>query len=88
MRIDLGLLGAAFGALLALPASAQSAGQDLRVLHSCSWDLVRLCGGTLPGEGRIRARMRQNMSQLSAGCVDAMLTAAAAGREGACNFQP
>jgi hypothetical protein len=51
------------------------------VLHSCSWDVLRLCGGTLPGEGRIRACMRENMSQLSAGCVDAMLTAAAAARE-------
>lgn len=81
MRIGLGWVGAALGALLALPAAAQSVGQDLRVLHSCSWDLVRLCGGTLPGEGRIRNCMRENMSQFSAGCVDAMLTAAAAGRE-------
>lgn len=75
------ILGAALGALLSLPAMAQSVGQDLRVLHSCSWDVVRLCGGTLPGEGRIRNCMRENISQLSAGCVDAMLTAAAAARE-------
>jgi hypothetical protein len=81
MKMKVGALGAALCALLALPAAAQSVGQDLRVLHSCSWDVLRLCGGTLPGEGRIRACMRENMSQISAGCVDAMLTAAAAARE-------
>jgi len=87
MRFGLGVVGAALGALLALPAGAQSVGQDLRVLHSCSWDVLRLCGDTLPGEGRIKACMRENMSRLSAGCVDAMLTAAAAARETA-NTRP
>lgn len=81
MRIGLGWLGATVGALLACSAAAQSLRQDWRVVQSCSWDVLQLCDGTVPGEGRIKACLRDNLPKLSPGCVDAMLTAAAAARE-------
>ena len=65
-----------------LPAVAQDALlRDFRVVRSCAGDVASLCSDVLPGSGRIKACMQQNMSKLSAGCVDALLTAMAAARE-------
>ena len=65
-----------------VPAGAQDALlRDFRVVRSCAGDALSLCGDVLPGEGRVKACMQQNMSKLSAGCVDAVLSAMAAARE-------
>lgn len=64
------------------PARAQDAlVRDFRLVRSCAGDVASLCSDILPGEGRIKACMKQNMGKLSAGCVDALLTAMAAARE-------
>lgn len=55
--------------------------RDFRVIRACATDVEKLCSGVLPGEGRIKACMKDNLSKLSADCVDTMLSAAAAARE-------
>lgn len=68
--------------MLAGPSMAQDAVvRDFRVIRACAGDVEKLCPSVMPGEGRIKACMKENMSKLSAGCVDTMLTAAAAARE-------
>ena len=44
----------------------------LEFARSCAGDVVRLCGDTLPGEGLVKACVRQNMSNLSKSCHDAI----------------
>ena len=55
--------------------------RDFRVVRACAGDVWTLCSDVMPGGGRIKACMKDNMSKLSAGCVDALLTAMAAARE-------
>ena len=55
--------------------------RDFHVARACVGDIVNLCSNVLPGGGRLKACVKENMSKLSADCVDAMLTAAAAARE-------
>ncbi len=75
-------LAAMTSAAIAPAAMAQNAVvRDFRVVRACAADVVSLCGGVLPGEGRLKACIRENQSKLSAGCLDTMLEAAAAGRE-------
>ena len=55
--------------------------RDIRIVRACAGDVERLCSGVLPGEGRIKACMKENMSKLSATCVDTILDQMAAARE-------
>jgi len=57
--------------------------RDFRLIRACAGDVEKLCSTVVPGEGRIKACMKDNISKLSANCVDTMLTAAAASRESA-----
>jgi hypothetical protein len=70
---------------LVLAAGTGTAQQRLiegfKVVRACSGDVERLCSGILPGGGRIKACLKEKMSQLSADCVDTLLEAMAAGRE-------
>ena len=71
-------------ALLAAPLSATADNvliRDFRVIRACAGDVEKFCSSVTPGEGRIKACMKENVSKLSAECVDTMLTAAAAARE-------
>jgi len=71
-------------ALLLLGGSAiaqDAVVRDFRVIRACADDVAKFCSDVLPGEGRIKDCMKQNLSKLSPGCVDTMLTEAAAGRE-------
>lgn len=71
-----------FALALNAPAFAQdTVVRDFRVVRACAGDVERLCGDVVPGEGRIKGCIKAKQSQLSAGCVDTMLTAAAAARE-------
>jgi len=64
------------------PSMAQDAlVRDFRVIRACAGDVEKFCSSVTPGEGRIKACMKENISKLSATCVDTMLTAAAAARE-------
>jgi len=65
------VLGAALG-VLSPPTLAQS--QLLEtwdVARACASDLVRYCAGVMPGGGRIKACMKENMAQLSPSCREA-----------------
>jgi hypothetical protein len=69
--------------LLANVAYAQqSAGPTgLQIAEACGGDIDRLCAGVPPGEGRIKACMKAHVSQLSPGCFDTLMAAAAAKKE-------
>lgn len=54
---------------------------DFKVAEACTGDVATLCADVLPGEGRIKACVKDNMSKLSPGCIDAYLTAMAAERK-------
>src|SRR5689334_1411548 len=54
---------------------------DFKVIRACAGDVARLCSDIEPGGGRIKACIKDNMSKLSAGCMDTMLEAMAAARE-------
>jgi hypothetical protein len=68
--------------LFASPSMAQNAlVRDFHVLRACAGDVEAFCSHVTPGDGRIKACMKANISKLSAECVDSMLVAAAASRE-------
>lgn len=52
-----------------------------QIARACAGDIDRLCPGVPPGQGRIKACMKQHITQLSAPCFDTLLGAVAAGRE-------
>jgi hypothetical protein len=76
------ILGLSLGLATMAVAQAQDAVvRDFRVLRACAGDVEKFCSSVLPGAGRIKACMKENISKLSATCVDTMLSAAAAARE-------
>jgi hypothetical protein len=54
---------------------------DFEVMEACTGDVATLCAGVVPGDGRIKACVKDNMSKLSPDCVTAYLTAMAAERK-------
>jgi len=68
--------------LLLVPAAyAQQPVSPQQIAHACAGDIDRLCPGVPPGQGRIKACMKQHVTELSAPCFDTLLGAIAAGRE-------
>jgi hypothetical protein len=45
------------------------------IVRACAGDVDRLCPGVPPGHGRIKACMKEHISQLSAPCFDKLLGA-------------
>ena len=69
----LGLVLAALLGLIVHPAMAQIGIVDgLEIARACAGDVLRLCAGVIPGDGRIKACVRQNMGNLSPSCHDAI----------------
>jgi len=67
------LVLAALLGLLAQPAMAQIGIVDgLEIARACAGDVLRLCAGVIPGDGRVKACVRQNMGNLSPSCHDAI----------------
>lgn len=68
-------------ALVALPASAALAqggphSQEAKaVLEACKQDIKEFCSQVPPGEGRIKACMKQHLPQLSEPCKEALFQA-------------
>ena len=51
----------------------QQIGDGLKeAFHLCQGDIVKLCGDTPPGEGRISACLASNRASVSQSCVDAI----------------
>ena len=78
------------GATLVLIASAVHAQQPapqpappskMEIAQACAGDIERLCPGVPPGEGRIKACMKAQITQVSAPCFDTLLRAVAASKE-------
>lgn len=70
------LAGAAVLLLAASPASAQQMGAAARtVLRACKPDIAHFCGQVPPGQGRIKACMKQHLPELSEPCKEAMFQA-------------
>jgi len=68
--------------VLAHPAMAQEGLMEgLKIVRACVGDVERLCLGVVPGEGRIKACIKEKLTQLSPPCFDALLTAIAAEKE-------
>ena len=78
-----------FGLMLVvlLAAAAQSALaqegllEGLKIVRACTGDVIRLCAGVVPGDGRIKSCVKDKFSQLSPPCFDTILTAVAAETE-------
>ena len=63
------LLAAGLSALLAaVPGIAQETVQQSEFTKACAIDIKLQCAGVRPGEGRIRACVREHMKDLSAPC--------------------
>ena len=77
-RIMLAVVTAAALLALAPPVRAQEA---MVLARACGSDIDRLCPGVPPGQGRIKACMKQHITQLSAPCFDAVLGAISAQKE-------
>jgi hypothetical protein len=55
-------------------AVAQQAGRP------CAGDIKKLCAGIQPGEGRIKACMKSNLTELSEDCENQVFTVAVVGK--------
>lgn len=80
IKIGFGLL-AAFMLVTVANAQQPPAPSKMQIAEACAADIDRLCPGVPPGEGRIKACMKANVSQLSASCFDTLMAAAAAKKE-------
>jgi chemotaxis protein MotB len=47
----------------------------MEIARACAGDVERLCPGVPPGQGRIKACLKERVSQLSATCFDTLLSA-------------
>ena len=69
------LVFAAFAAL-SQPAFAETAWEKLEhgadIVSDCASDVVKLCTGIVPGDGRIKACMSGHLEELSRACVTAL----------------
>ena len=63
--------------LIAPMASAQQppVPSRMEIMRACAGDVDRLCPGVAPGQGRLKACMKEHISQLSAPCFDKVLGA-------------
>jgi hypothetical protein len=71
------ILAAAAVLLLSVSAaSAQQMGPEARVvLRACRPDIAHFCGQVPPGQGRIKACMKEHVRELSEPCKEAMFQA-------------
>ena len=77
MRTGLGLLVAFMLVTTVVEAQQPPAPSRLQIAEACASDIDRLCAGVPPGDGRIKACMKAQFSQLSASCFDTLMAAAA-----------
>jgi hypothetical protein len=67
------------GAILLLTMSSGSA-QQRAVAKACAADIKAQCAGVQPGEGRIKACVKDHFADLSAPCQAVIMKAAAVGK--------
>lgn len=57
-----------------VPASSEK----MTIARACASDIEKFCAGVPPRQGMIKACMKSHVSELSAGCFDAVMSAVAA----------
>lgn len=60
------------------PPAPDRRAEELTVARACASDIERFCAGVPPRRGMIKACMKDHVSELSAGCFDAVMGAIAA----------
>jgi hypothetical protein len=63
------------GLVLAFPAptiAGEGLVEGLKVVRACASDVEHLCSGIMPGGGRIKACVKDNLSKLSPDCTEAL----------------
>jgi hypothetical protein len=81
VRIGFGLLAVLMLTTTIAGAQPLPAPSGLQIAEACAADIDRLCPGVPPGQGRIKACMKAQVSHLSASCFDTLMAAAAAKKE-------
>ncbi len=56
---------------------APASGEQLGIARACASDIERFCAGVPPQQGMIRQCMKAHVTELSAGCFDAVMSAVA-----------
>jgi hypothetical protein len=70
---SLSVVAAVLVGLLAQPVMArEEILEGVAVLGACGADVVRLCAGVVPGDGRIKACIFEKRAELSGGCRDVL----------------
>ncbi len=91
-KIDLRKIGLMLGVLLAVLASSAIAEdrlmEGLTIVRECFGDIKRVCSGVVPGEGRIKACVKEKLTQLSPPCFDALVSALATNLEPPADWGP
>src|SRR5664280_2770003 len=78
----LGLILGASLVMLAHPAIAEDRLiEGFKIIRACAGDVERLCSGITPGGGRIKACVKDKLTQMSPQCFDALVTAIAGNKE-------
>ena len=54
------------------------AAERMTIARACAADIERFCSGVPPRQGMVKACMKSHVSELSAGCFDAVMGAIAA----------
>ena len=70
--LKLGLARLAFSSLLLAPATAMAQLGEAR--QACAADIKQLCAEVKPGEGRLKACVKEHFGKLSASCQTALLS--------------
>ncbi len=77
---------------IALRCSVASAEERLfevyRIAKACAGDVEKLCAGVRPGDGRIKACVKEKVSQLSPACLETLLSAAVSDKEPSLKLNP
>lgn len=60
------------------PPSVAPSQEKLAIAQACASDIERFCSGVPPRQGMIKQCMKSHVSELSAGCFDAVMGAIAA----------
>lgn len=62
-----------------VPAPPPAAsGEQMTIARACATDIERFCAGVPPRQGMIKECMKSHVTELSAGCFDAVMSAVAA----------
>jgi hypothetical protein len=59
-------------------APAPPGGEQMTIARACATDIERFCAGVPPRQGMIKECMKAHVTDLSAGCFDAVMSAVAA----------